>query len=87
MSHSILQGKVSWIEGYGAFVEIALSDGRTASGLIHKSELAWNTVSVPEAVVSVGATSTTACAFVFLVSNRSSFDISCDVSPSVCLRQ
>eukprot|EP00892_Ulva_mutabilis_P004548 jgi/Ulvmu1/2465/UM136_0017.1 len=51
---STVQGKVSWIEGYGAFVDVALADGRTASGLIHKSELSWGVVSVPEAVVSVG---------------------------------
>lgn len=49
-----MQGKVSWIEGYGVFVDVALPDGRTASGLIHKSELTWGVVSVPEAVVSVG---------------------------------
>lgn len=55
-----VQGKVSWIEGYGVFVDVALADGRTASGLIHKSELSWGVVAVPEAVVSVGATHLTA---------------------------
>jgi hypothetical protein len=49
-----VQGKVSWIEAYGAFVEIALKDGRTASGLIHKSELSWGAVIVPETIVTVG---------------------------------
>jgi predicted RNA-binding protein with RPS1 domain len=50
-----LQGKVSWIESYGAFVDVALEDGRSVSGLIHLSELSWNLVVVPETVVSVGA--------------------------------
>ena len=43
------------MEAYGAFVDIALPDGRTASGLIHKSELSWSVVQIPETVVSIGA--------------------------------
>ena len=50
-----LQGRVSWLEAYGAFVDIALPDGRTASGLIHKSELSWSVVQIPETVVRTGA--------------------------------
>jgi ribosomal protein S1 len=46
---------VSWIESYGAFVDIELQDESTGTGLIHKSELSWNLVVVPETVVSVGA--------------------------------
>ena len=50
-----LQGRISWIEAYGAFVDIALPDGRTATGLVHKSELSWSVVQIPETVVSTGA--------------------------------
>jgi transcriptional accessory protein Tex/SPT6 len=57
-----MQGKVSWIEAYGAFVDIALADGRTVSGLIHKSELSWSMVNIPETVVSIGALAPHACA-------------------------
>lgn len=66
----LVQGKVSWIEGYGAFVDVALADGRSASGLIHKSELSWGVVSVPEAVVSVGAATPPCCGVAALPSQR-----------------
>lgn len=50
-----MQGKVAWIENYGAFVDVGMPDGRTVSGMIHKSELSWGVVIVPDTVVSVGA--------------------------------
>lgn len=51
---AVVEGRISWIEAYGAFVDIALPDGRTATGLIHKSELSWSVVQIPETVVSTG---------------------------------
>ena len=46
---------MAWIEAYGAFVDIGLKSGQTVSGMIHKSELSWGAVIVPDTVVSVGA--------------------------------
>ena len=53
----VLQGKVSWIESYGAFVDVGVEGGQTVSGMIHKTELSWGYVIVPDTVVSVGARS------------------------------
>jgi ribosomal protein S1 len=55
-----VQGKVAWLESYGAFVDVELEAveggaAHTLSGLIHKSELSWGKVIVPDTVVSVGA--------------------------------
>lgn len=49
-----VQGKVSWLENYGAFVEVTLGDGRSVTGLIHKTELSWGVVITPESVVTAG---------------------------------
>ena len=45
----VRRGRVTGISGFGAFVDLGGADG-----LIHISELSWNTVSSPEEVVKVG---------------------------------
>ena len=45
----VRRGKVSGISSFGAFVDIGGADG-----LIHISELSWNTVNSPEEVVRIG---------------------------------
>lgn len=51
-----VQGVVTGLADYGAFVDIKLKDGlqHGVTGLIHKSELSWDRVTTPDAVLTVG---------------------------------
>ncbi|MBQ7609402.1 MAG: S1 RNA-binding domain-containing protein [Desulfovibrionaceae bacterium] len=51
---SVVQGKVTRLTAYGAFVELAPG----VEGLVHISELSWSRVSKPEEAVNVGDTVT-----------------------------
>jgi hypothetical protein len=51
---SVLQGEVTWVTSYGAFVNVVQPDGKKFEGLIHKSELSWGAVITPDAIVHRG---------------------------------
>jgi hypothetical protein len=51
---SVLQGEVTWVASYGAFVNVVQTDGKKFEGLIHKSELSWGAVITPVAIVQRG---------------------------------
>eukprot|EP00249_Psilotum_nudum_P000947 c13168_g1_i1 orf=260-1525(+) len=51
----ILEGRVSYVTGFGAFVDLRFPDGSyPISGLVHSSELSWEPVWDPRDVVQEG---------------------------------
>lgn len=51
-----VEGTVSQVENYGAFVSLEIADGKEHGiyGMIHKSEISWNQGQGPEDVVQAG---------------------------------
>lgn len=51
-----VRGTVKQVENYGAFVSLELADGKEHGifGMVHKSEISWDTAQGPVDVVKVG---------------------------------
>lgn len=53
----VVRGRVERLEDYGALVALLAADGGApsgATGLLHKSELSWELVLTPDAVLAIG---------------------------------